>query len=144
MKHYELEQIAAYLRQFKKIHAIERVDDTVIRIEFDRHVPLYFDMRRGDSHIFTCKAYARAKIYQAPFDVLLRKYFMRAALLHVEAVPGNRILRIEASASSQYKTQTFTLQLEFTGRNTNAIIVDANETVQEALRHIDELSLIHI
>ena len=41
-------------------------------------------------------------------------------------------------SKSSYKEQTTILQLEFTGKNTNIIILDTEDIVLEALRHIDE------
>ncbi|MBE0495334.1 MAG: DUF814 domain-containing protein [Campylobacterales bacterium] len=137
MKQYQLQELAQYLSHFRKIHVIERVDDMVLKIVFDRHEPLFFDLRRGDAHVFMCEDFKRAKVYGAPFDVLLRKYFAKATLLHVEVPEGNRILRLHVSTSSQYKASEYVLQLEFTGRNTNVIMLDTQEIVQEALRHID-------
>jgi predicted ribosome quality control (RQC) complex YloA/Tae2 family protein len=137
VKQYQLEQLSHYLSRFHKIHAIERVDDMVIKMVFDRHEPFFFDLRRGDAHVFMCEEFKRAKVYGAPFDVLLKKYFAKGALLHVEVPTNNRLMRLHVSTSSQYKASQYVLQLEFTGRNTNAIILDSEGVVQEALRHID-------
>jgi len=57
--------------------------------------------------------------------------------VRVEVEEGNRIMRLHVKASSSYKALFTTLQLEFTGRNTNAIILDEEGVVLEALRHID-------
>lgn len=46
----------------------------------------------------------------------------------------------EVTAKSSYKKEIVTLQFEFTGKNTNTIIVDENRVILEALRHIDEQS----
>jgi len=46
-------------------------------------------------------------------------------------------LRLHVSSNSSYKAQSTVLQFEFTGRNTNAIILDEEEVILEALRHID-------
>ena len=137
MKRYELVQVTDYLSQFKRISAIERVDDTIIKILFDRKEAIYFDLRRGDSHIFMCEGYQRSKTYQAPFDVLLSKRFGRAQIVRFEVMAGNRILRLHVNSDVGYKAVPSILQLEFTGRNTNIILLDEDEVVQEALRHID-------
>mgnify|MGYP001454594549 CR=1 FL=1 len=137
MKRYELTQVAQFLSLFKRISSIERVDDTIIKILFDRKEAIYFDLRRGDSHIFMCEGYKRAKVYQAPFDILLSKRFGRAQILGFEVMKGNRILRISVNSDISYKAVPSVLQLEFTGRNTNGIILDEAGIVQEALRHID-------
>ena len=75
MRRYELVQIADYLKNFRKISAIRRVEDNTINIVFDRQKSLFFDFRRGDSHIFIKDDFTRAKIYKAPFDVILTKRF---------------------------------------------------------------------
>ncbi len=46
MKRFELVQIANYLKQFKKIFSIQRVEDTVIEMVFDKKEKIYFDMKR--------------------------------------------------------------------------------------------------
>ncbi|MBE0492321.1 MAG: DUF814 domain-containing protein [Sulfurospirillum sp.] len=137
MKRNELVIVTQYLQKFKKISAIERVEDSVIRIVFDHKENLFFDMSKSNSYIFYKDAYKRAKIYNAPFDVILHK---RCAASHVEeftVMDGNRILRLRLEGSSSYKSFVTYLQFEFTGRNTNCIILDEDEKVLEALRHID-------
>ena len=53
-------------------------------------------------------------------------------------VPNDdRILRFTIAPKSSYKDKIVYLQLEFTGKNTNAILIDDNEVIIEALRHID-------
>lgn len=137
MKYYELKQIATYLSNFKKIFAVERVDDTTIKFIFDRAKPIYANLKRGNATWFMCESYSRQKVYKAPFDILLSKYFAKAYLEKVEVQKGNRILSLHVRSGSHYKTEKYRLQLEFTGRNTNAIIVSEEDVVLEALRHID-------
>ena len=137
MKHSELICINDYLKQYRKISSIYRVDDSVLRIIFEAGEPLFIDLGRGDSYMFFKEDFKQAKRYTAPFDVLLAKRFSNAKIESMEVEEGNRIWRIGVMASSSYKALRTTLQLEFTGRNTNAIILDENEVVLEALRHID-------
>ena len=137
MKHSELICINNYLKQYHKISSIYRVDDSVLRIIFEAGEPLFIDLGRGDSYMFFKEDFKQAKRYTAPFDVLLGKRFSNAKIESMEVEEGNRIWRICVLASSSYKALRTTLQLEFTGRNTNAIILDQNEVVLEALRHID-------
>lgn len=137
MKYYVLKEIEKYLQNFKTITNLSRVDDTVIRAVFDRDEVLFFEMKKGDAYIFKKDDFKRAKIYNAPFDVALHKRFARARIEKIELLDGNRVLRLYAESNSSYKSQKSILQLEFTGRNTNAIILDENEVVLEALRHID-------
>ena len=140
MKLSHLKQISTYLEKFKKISAIYRVSDTIIKVAFDRDDEIYFDMQRSNSKMFRCESYARSKVYNAPFDVVLAKRFNRANLLHVELVNGDKILRLKTSISSAYKEETTYLQFEFTGKYTNVIILDEDNIVLEALRHVDLFS----
>ncbi|MEA3522743.1 MAG: hypothetical protein U9R50_07190, partial [Campylobacterota bacterium] len=55
----------------------------------------------------------------------------------IELYNGDKILRIHASLSSAYKESSAILQLEFTGKTANVIIIDSDDRVLEALRHID-------
>jgi predicted ribosome quality control (RQC) complex YloA/Tae2 family protein len=94
-------------------------------------------MRRGDSHIFKKESYKRSRDYNSPFDVVLKKRFTNAYIQKFEVLENNRILTIHTSSSSKYKAQNTILQFEFTGRNTNVIILDEYHVVLEAFRHID-------
>ena len=132
-----LVQIASHLSRYRKINAIERVEDTIVKIVFDRENSYYFDMRRGDAAIFQTASYKKVRNYNAPFDVVLKKRFNNARVEKVEVPKGNRILRILVNSSSSYKAQKSVLQFEFTGRNTNIIILDENGVILEAYRHID-------
>jgi len=137
MKLNELIEVAQYLQKFKSITTISRVEDSIIKIVFDKGETLFFNMKRGDSHIFKKEHFRRAKLYNAPFDVILHKRFGRSHIESFEVSKGNRILRLHVSSNSSYKAQSTILQFEFTGRNTNAIILDEEGIVLEALRHID-------
>ncbi|MDO8453303.1 MAG: NFACT family protein [Sulfurimonas sp.] len=140
MKLSHLKQISTYLQKFTKISAIYRVSDTIIKLSFDKEDDIYFEMQRSNSTIFKCASYARSKVYNAPFDVLLAKRFNRANILQVELLNGDKILRFKTSVASAYKEEFTYLQFEFTGKYTNVIILDENEIVLEALRHVDLFS----
>lgn len=137
MKYKELVIINDYLQSYRKISSIFRVDDSVLRLLFESGEALYVDLGRNDSYMFYKSDFKQSKRYNAPFDVLLNKRFANAKIESMVVEEGNRIWRICVLASSSYKALRTTLQLEFTGRNTNAIIVDEHEVVLEALRHID-------
>jgi predicted ribosome quality control (RQC) complex YloA/Tae2 family protein len=140
MKLSHLKQIIIYLKKFQKISAIYRVSDTIVKVAFDKNDELYFDMQRSNSRMFKCESYPRSKVYNAPFDVLLAKRFNRANILHVELLNGDKIVRIKTSIASAYKEEVTVLQFEFTGKYTNVIILDENNVVLEALRHVDLFS----
>ncbi len=137
MKHSHLKQITAYLQNFKKIFSATRIGDNILKIVFDRDDEIYFDMKRGDSKIYKAKNIARSKLYNAPFDVVLAKKVNSANIKNIYMLNDDKILRFELSCRSSYKEELIFLQFEFTGKHTNIILLDANEIVLEALRHID-------
>ncbi len=137
MKHYELIQLKDYLQNYKRIFMARRVDDNIIELGFDRDFTLYVDLSRGNSSCFMAQNFMRQKNYNAPFDVLLYKNFARSEIMSFEVENKNRIMRLKVKSNSKYKSTICTLQLEFTGKNTNAIILDEQNIVLEALRHID-------
>jgi predicted ribosome quality control (RQC) complex YloA/Tae2 family protein len=140
MKLSHLKQIVNYLKNFKKITAVHRVSDTIVRVVFDKDETLYFNMQRSNSSIFKCQEYPRSKVYNAPFDVILAKRFNRSNILDVELVNGDKIIRFKTALASAYKEEITYLQFEFTGKYTNVIILDEGMVVLEALRHIDLFS----
>jgi len=137
MKLSHLKQIVSYLQDFQKISAIYRVADTTIKIVFDKDETLYFNMQRSNSSIYKAPEFGRSKVYNAPFDVILSKRFNRANILDVSLRKGDKIVRFKTALSSAYKEEISYLQFEFTGKYTNVIILDANDVVLEALRHVD-------
>ncbi len=140
MKLSHLKQINTYLKRFKKISAIYRMTDTTIKIAFDKNDEVYFEMQRSNSSIFKASSFTRSKVYNAPFDVVLAKRFNRSNILDVEVINDDKILRFKTSIASAYKQEITYLQLEFTGKYTNVIILDEDMVVLEALRHIDIFS----
>ncbi len=140
MRLSHLRQITQYFKKFQKISAIHRVSDTIVKIVFDKDENIYFDMHRSNSNIFKCPSFSRSKVYNAPFDVILAKRFNRSDILSVELVNDDKILRFNTSVISAYKKETTYLQIEFTGKYTNVIILNEEEKVLEALRHVDLFS----
>ena len=105
MKLSHLKQIKNYLQTFKKISAIHRVSDTIIKVAFDRDDEVYFEMQRSNSKMFRCNSYARSKVYNAPFDVLMAKRFNRSNILSVELLNADKIVRFKTSVDSAYKKE---------------------------------------
>ena len=140
MTRNQLVEIANFLNKYKKINTIFRVEDTILKVEFGKDEAIFFDLKKGDSHAFLKDSYKVLKHYSAPFDIVLKKRFSNALIEKVEVEDGNRILKFHTKKSSGYKEHKTILQLEFTGRNTNAIITDENKTILEALRHIDSFT----
>lgn len=140
MKLSHLKQIITYLKNFTKISAIHRVSDTTIKLVFDKNDELYFNMQRSNSSMFKCEAYPRSKVYNAPFDVIISKRFNRSNILSVELLNDDKIIRFKTSVASAYKEEITYLQIEFTGKYTNIIVLDEDNIVLEALRHVDLFS----
>jgi predicted ribosome quality control (RQC) complex YloA/Tae2 family protein len=140
MKLSHLKQILTYLQNFTKISAIHRVNDTTMKIVFDKNDEIYFNMQRGNSSIFKCPKYPRSKLYNAPFDVILSKRFNRSNILDISLLNDDKIIRLKTSVASAYKEERTYLQIEFTGKYTNVIILDKDNIVLEALRHVDLFS----
>jgi predicted ribosome quality control (RQC) complex YloA/Tae2 family protein len=140
MKLSHLRQIVEYLKRYKKITAAHRVSDTIIKLVFDKDDAIYFNMQRSNSSIFKCKEYPRSKVYNAPFDIILAKRFNRSRILNVELLHDDKIIRFTTSLASAYKEELSYLQFEFTGKYTNVIILDEENVVLEALRHVDLFS----
>ena len=140
MKLSHLKQIINYLQKSTKISAIYRVTDTIVKVAFDKDNEIYFNMQRSNSSMFKASVFARSKVYNAPFDVVLAKRFNRSNISNMELLNGDKIIRIETSIASAYKQETTFLQFEFTGKYTNIIILDENNLVLEALRHVDLFS----
>ncbi|MDD2369439.1 MAG: NFACT family protein [Sulfuricurvum sp.] len=138
MRFSYLEQIAEYMVRYNHIVAAYRYDDTGIRLIFDRDNSWNFDMQRGNSTISIGEPANRGKVYQAPFDVLLAKRFNRSTIQSITLHNRDKIIRITVNTSGSYKSETTILQFEFTGKNTNVIILDKDDVVLEALRHIDK------
>ena len=136
MKYAHLVQIASYLSKFKKISQAKRVSDMAILIEFSGE-KIIFDLNKSNSAIYKDDELKEAKIYQAPFDNVLKKRFNASHIKSVECLKDNRILKFTCTQSGSYKSENFILYLEFTGRFTNAVITDENNVIIEALRHID-------
>jgi len=128
------------LQKFSKISAIFRVSDTILKVVFDKDDAFYFDMQRSNANIFKTQSYPRSKVYNAPFDVVLAKRFNRANILEIGLLNDDKVLRFKTSVASAYKEELSYLQIEMTGKYTNIIILDEQNIVLEALRHVDLFS----
>ena len=141
MKHYILTTLTTYLNNFKYIKYIKRVDNNTLKIEFDKKNIIYFDLTKSNSLVYKKKNTDNIKKdFNAPFDILLTKRFTSSNIKKIYLLNDDKILVIEAEVQNRYKKELTKLQLEFTGKNTNIIILDKNNIILEALRHIDEYS----
>jgi len=136
MKYYELKELIQFFKKFDQIKSIRRIDDNVICIGFDKKISIGFDMSRGRSELFWANDVPPVREYNAPFDSLIKKRFNGAKILNVTLVDDDKILRFDTALQKAYRLIKTSLQFEFTGRYTNAIILDENGVILEALRHI--------
>ena len=137
MKLYELQAIAKRLNDFTFISRARRIEDNTIEIMFDKSQSYFFNMTRGHSFVYKADSQRPLQSYNAPFDALLHSLLSGSKLISVDVPNDDRILRFTIAPKSSYKDKIIYLQLEFTGKNTNAILIDDNEVIIEALRHID-------
>ncbi len=137
MKLYELKAIAKRLNDFSFISRARRVEDNTLELVFDKSDSYFFNMTRGHSLIYKAPSQRPLQGYNAPFDTLLHTLLSASKIISVDVLNGDRILRLTLAPKSSYKDKIIYLQLEFTGKNTNAILIDDNEVIIEALRHID-------
>jgi len=135
MKAFILKKIADKLKNYKFIKKSLRVDENLILIQFDND-RFYFDLTKGSGDIYINIDYPLMRKFQAPFDIVLEKKFTKSKLIFVEA--KERILTITVKNQNRFKEEITKLRFEFTGRYTNAIILDENNVVIESLRHISE------
>ena len=142
MKYFLLKQVVNYLKEnAHNIKSARRIDNNLIIIEFNNKNILYFDVSKGNATIFKHKKILSSKKdFNAPFDVTLQKRFVNSKIEYIELYNDDKILNIKVNSSSSYKKLTTILQIEFTGKHTNIIVLDENRVVIEALRHIDEFS----
>lgn len=135
-----LQKFSEFLTQSPplKLRTIRRIADNTFKLDIDGTL-FFADLTRGKSTIFTTNTPLIAtKIYQAPFDKSLQKYCFNAVILSATIDGYNRILRLHLQTQNTYKTLNIILQMEFTGRNTNLILLDSKGIVLDALRHITQ------
>lgn len=131
-----LKEIAKHFREYKKISYISRIGDNMLKLVLDSRI-FYIDLAKGRSNIFCSdEINLSSKNYQAPFDIALQKYCLKANVLDCNIDGNNRILRFYLQKPLQYKLLDSILQLEFTGKYTNAIILDSSFIILEALHKI--------
>ena len=135
MKAFVLAKIAEKLKTYKFIKRAFRVDENLILLQFDND-KFYFDLTKGSGDIYINIDYPLSRKFQAPFDIVLEKKFTKAKLIDIFA--KERILTIVAKNQNRFKEEIVKIRFEFTGRYTNAIILDENDIVIESLRHISE------
>lgn len=137
MNYSELLALQSYLKSFDTIYKAKRIDDNTVILRFDKEYEYGFVMTRGNSAVYKTKQRSFLQNYNAPFDNLLEQLVTNSKILDIAIVANDRVLRFKLQTKNSYKMQTFYLQFEFTGKFTNIIILNEDETIIEALRHID-------
>ncbi|WP_024790865.1 MULTISPECIES: NFACT RNA binding domain-containing protein [unclassified Lebetimonas] len=135
MKAFVLKKIAEKLKNYKIIKKVFRIDENLILMQFDKD-RFYFDLTKGNSDIYINIDYPLVKKFKAPFDIVLEKKFTKAKILGVKC--NERILTVTAKNNNNFKKEIVKIRFEFTGRYTNAIILNEFDEVIESLRHISE------
>ena len=133
-----LQKFASYLQQTPpfKLRSLYRIADNLFKMDIDGH-SFFMDLSKGKSTIFISnEVFVASKVYQAPFDKSLQKYCFNAWIIGAKIDGNNRILQLTLQTKNSYKSSQIILQAEFTGKNTNLILLDTNKIVLDALRHI--------
>ncbi len=133
MRYKELREIVKGLEKNRFLKKIERVDDNVIYMEFDKD-RVFFDLNRSKNLIYKRDDFIKTKHYNAPFDKVLLKRCSKSRV-DISLADEDKIVKIECEQEGSYKKQRSVLLLEFTGRKANAVILDEKGTVLEALHH---------
>jgi len=134
LKYKELEAVASLLSNYKHLKEIKRVDFNILRAEFEKGFIIYFSLQKESPSIFQTDDDIAQNIPQAPFDSILGRRFRRANI-SIEIAQNDKVLLIRSSIQGAYKVEHSILRLEFIPRNSNALILDENNIVLEALRH---------
>mgnify|MGYP000248983729 CR=1 FL=1 len=137
MKHFWLLALKEYLKQFSTIQKVRRTNPNTIEMIFDKDHSYFFDLTRSKSMLYKASSSPPPKRYNAPFDNLLESLLSYSQIISIEVPNNERIIRFWVTPKSSYKRQKIGLQFEFTGKYTNAILIDENEITIEALRHVD-------
>jgi predicted ribosome quality control (RQC) complex YloA/Tae2 family protein len=137
VKFYELKAVTNHLQKYNWIKRARRVQNNVIEIDFGDKESIFFDMTRSNSTIYKAPSKRPPQEMNAPFDTLLHQLFSQSKILEIKLLGNDKILQIKVKSKSQYKEKIVILQLEFTGKYTNAILLNEENITIEALHHVD-------
>jgi predicted ribosome quality control (RQC) complex YloA/Tae2 family protein len=137
VKLYQLRILCEYLQKYKRIKRARRIQNNTIEVDFGDTNSIFFDLTRANSIIYQAPSIRPPQQMNAPFDTLLNSLISQSQIVKISLLGDDRVLSIEVKPKSQYKDKRVTLQLEFTGKHTNAILLDDKGNIIEALRHID-------
>ncbi|BCZ17314.1 hypothetical protein NHP190003_05960 [Helicobacter sp. NHP19-003] len=91
-------------------------------------------MQKGTSHIYLDPT--PLELSKTPFNLALERYASNAKILDCFLENEDRILKIVLECATSYKKVQSVLHLEFTGKHSNAILLDGQGLVLEALRFV--------
>ena len=133
-----LKGVSELFNTFSKMYFCKRIDDNALLLNLQNTLFL-MDLARGKSGIFSLPTPPLSpKNYQAPFDTKLKSLCTNAKLLDSTIDGNNRILTLHCLNQNPYKQESFCLVFEFTGKYTNAILLNEKKIVLESLRHITQ------
>ncbi|MCE3039506.1 NFACT family protein [Helicobacter anatolicus] len=137
MKLSFLKNIAKLFKEYKQIHHIKRINDNLFKLQLQQDI-FYLDLNKSQSQIFIGENILSQKNYHAPFDLMLQKLCTKASINDCYTDGNNRILIFSLTQNNAYKSYHFFLHFEFTGKYTNAILVDSKQIILEAMRHLNK------
>lgn len=135
MKYFELLQIASYFDGFSTLNRLRRIANNELELILDDQ-RFIINLEKGKSGIY--KSNKLIQNYNSPFDMALKKRIKKSKLIKAKILPNNRVLLLIICSQGSYKSTTYKLYFEFTGKHTNLIFTDENDVIIEALRHISK------
>jgi len=134
MRYKELQEVVKHLQRFNRLKEIKRVDFNILKLIFENGYTIYFSIQKDNPTIFTTDSDISQNIPRAPIDTILQKRFSRSSVTFT-LKPDDKILLMEARQDGAYKSETSILRVEFIPRQSNAIVLDSQNIVLEAIRH---------
>ena len=138
MRLNEIKAVAKYLKdRVDFIKRARRVENNTIELNFATDWSLFADMNRGRSTLYIAKSIRPSQEFNAPFDTVLHQNLSHSKIIDIYTPENDKVLIFKVAIKSSYKQEIVEFRLEFTGRHTNAILIDSQNRVIEALHHID-------
>jgi predicted ribosome quality control (RQC) complex YloA/Tae2 family protein len=134
VRYWQLLATVDFLQNFQKIKSARRIDFETIELLLDGEFYLYISLNKENPTLFSSPKQLSKTISDAPFDTVLERRFSRGEL-EVSIVPNDKILLVKSTLKGAYKQSSSILRVEFIKRNPNAIIIDEQGIVLEAIKH---------
>lgn len=139
MKLQEIKDIASIFNIHKKISYVARFNNNLINFRLD-NTNYFVNLEKSNPHIFISNDILRSKIYNAPFDNFLSKYFYKSDILSCRIDGLNKILEINISYKNNYKSINSVIFIELINYISNFIIVVDDKIIQ-ALHYNERVSI---